>query len=67
MVEIAGTKYYKTDEIAKMLEVHVDTVRRWIREGKLKTKKIGRAYLIPEKELLKLIEENGNNQKGEGE
>jgi len=61
MVEIAGNKYYKTDELAKMLEVHRDTVRRWIREGKIKTKRIGKAYLIPERELLRLIEENGNH------
>lgn len=64
MVEIAGKKYYKTVEIAKMLEVHVDTVRRWIREGKLKTKKIGRAYLVSENEILKFID---NTMKGGNE
>ena len=36
-------KLYKADEIAEMLRLNVQTVRRFGREGKLKTYKIGRA------------------------
>lgn len=28
-------KYYKPEEVAEILQVSVDTIRRWYREGKL--------------------------------
>ena len=40
-------------EAAERLRVHVETVRRWVREGKLPAKKIGatRKYLIASKDI----------------
>ena len=58
MVEIAGKRYYTTQEIAEKLSLNIETVRRWIKSGKLKAKKIGRTYYIEESELLKLFEGN---------
>jgi excisionase family DNA binding protein len=36
----------RVDEVAKKLNVTPRVVRRWIQEGKLKAKKIGRAYVV---------------------
>lgn len=34
------------DEVAKSLQLHPLTIRRWIAEGKLKAVKLGRSYRI---------------------
>jgi len=39
-------KYYSVEEISRILDLHPKTVRRFIREGKIKAKKIGRAWKI---------------------
>jgi chromosome partitioning protein len=39
--------YLSTEEVAKLLSVHVNTVSRWIKSGKLPSTKIGREYRIP--------------------
>jgi excisionase family DNA binding protein len=49
-------KYLTTDEIAEALRVHKVTVVRWIREGKLKAKKVGRRWLIKESDYLIFVE-----------
>jgi chromosome partitioning protein len=39
--------YLSTEEVAKLLNVHSNTVARWIKSGKLPSTKIGREYRIP--------------------
>lgn len=34
------------DEVAAYLRIHVDTVRRWAREGTLPAVKLGKAYRV---------------------
>jgi excisionase family DNA binding protein len=36
-----------------------ETVRRWIREGKLRSQKIGTQHLIDESELEELLDDGG--------
>lgn len=45
-------KLYKAEELAKILKVHVRTIYRYGREGKLKRVKVGRAvrFVMPEVE-----------------
>jgi excisionase family DNA binding protein len=42
---------YTADEAAERLNLHVKTVRRYIREGKLKAKRIGKEYRITRADL----------------
>ena len=51
MLEVSGTKLYDIQEIAKMLNIHPQTVRRWIHSGKLPARKLGKTYYISEQEL----------------
>jgi chromosome partitioning protein len=44
---MANDAYLSTEEVAKLLSVHINTVSRWIKSGKLPSTKIGREYRIP--------------------
>ena len=44
---MAENTYLSTEEVAKLLNVHSNTVARWIKSGKLPSTKIGREYRIP--------------------
>lgn len=43
------------DEVSAMLRVHPETLRRFIREGKINAYKIGRRKLITKDELEKFV------------
>lgn len=50
------TKFYTTDEVAAICRVTKETVREWIKDGKLNGIKRGRSYLIPENDLKNYLE-----------
>jgi excisionase family DNA binding protein len=50
-------KLYTTDEVAAICRVTIWTVREWIKEGKMKAVKPGKAYLITETDLKNYLEE----------
>lgn len=50
------TKYYTTDEVAAICRVTIETVREWIKDGKLIGVKRGRSYLISEEDLKVYLE-----------
>jgi excisionase family DNA binding protein len=43
---LAGKQLFTVDEVAGRLNLHVKTVRRFIREGRLPAKRIGKEYRI---------------------
>lgn len=47
--------YYSPDEVAALLGLHVRTIRRFIREGRLKATQVGRQYRIAETDLSTLV------------
>lgn len=47
MITMADNTFLSTEEVAKLLNVHINTVARWIKSGKLPSTKIGREYRIP--------------------
>ena len=44
-------KLYTCENVAERYSVKIDTVYRWIRQGKLKAFRIGRIYRIYESDL----------------
>jgi excisionase family DNA binding protein len=47
-----------TEDIAKELKYHIETVRKWIREGKLKATRINRKeYRVKRSELERFLAE----------
>ena len=49
-------RIYSVEEVASILQVHIDTVRRYIKSGALRAAKIGKAYRVQEKDLQAFIE-----------
>lgn len=62
-----NNQYYTTDEVAEMLKVTPDSVRRWIRDGKLKSIKLsGKFIRISREDLDAFIQsQRGDNQTNE--
>jgi len=50
-------RYMSTRELALRLGVHGDTVRKYLREGQIKSIKIGGRYRVRELDLLNFIRE----------
>jgi len=50
-------RLYKVSEVARMLNVSSVAVRKWIKSGKLKAKRIGKLWMIPESELKSFLGE----------
>lgn len=44
-------KLYRVSEVAKMLNVSNVAIRKWIKSGKLRAKRVGKLWMIPESEL----------------
>src|SRR5687767_9564623 len=48
---MSETEYLKTDEAARLLNVHVNTIKSWIHSGKLPSVRVGKNFRIPRREL----------------
>jgi excisionase family DNA binding protein len=53
--EIEGIKFYTIPETAKALRVTSQTIRTWIKQGKIKSQRIGRPILITERNLKEFL------------
>ncbi len=56
--EIQGITFYTVQEVARMLRITPQTVRTYIKEGKLQGKRVGRPLLITEENLNSFLEVN---------
>lgn len=48
---------YTIEEVADFLRVSTRTIRRYIKEGKLKGFKVGQAWRFPDEEVARYIQE----------
>ena len=53
--QIKGTTYYTTEEAGEMLGVQSESVRMYIRAGKLRGFKYGKKYFILDSDLMRMI------------
>ncbi len=60
-------RFLTAEQVAELLQVHLDTVRRWLREGTLHGRKIGRVWRVPESELDNLKKAVANDSQKEQE
>jgi len=49
-------KYYTAEQAAEMMKMHIKTVQRYIREGRLKANKVGKSWRITGHDLSVLLE-----------
>ncbi|XSG76187.1 helix-turn-helix domain-containing protein [Herpetosiphon llansteffanensis] len=50
-------EFYTTEELAEYLKLSEQTIRLWIKQGKVKSYKFGRAHRIPIEEVQRFLEE----------
>ncbi len=55
MKEITGIKLYTVQETAKLLDVTAQTIRKYIKEGKLQARRIGRPLFVAEVSIKKFL------------
>lgn len=53
---IEGIKFYTIPETAETLKVTPQTIRAWIKKGKIKSQRIGRPILITEANLKEFLQ-----------
>ncbi len=56
-------KYYSAEEIGEQYNIKPATVRKWIREGKLKAVKLGHLWRVSEEQLQEFIKGGGSGAK----
>lgn len=50
-------KFFTTEQVANILQVHPFTILKYIKQGKLKGIKLGRVYRIKESEINQFLED----------
>ncbi len=50
-------EFYKAEDLAKMLEVNIMTIYRYIKAGRLNAYKIGREFRIDKSEFTQFLKE----------
>jgi excisionase family DNA binding protein len=56
-------KYFTTEQVANILQVHPFTILKFIKAGKLKGIKLGRVYRIKESDVQEFLEERMTGSK----
>ena len=54
-------RVYTLQQAADILQVSLETIRRYVRNGKLKAARIGKAYRVTETQLKAFLDENTAN------
>lgn len=54
--EIRGIKFYLIPEVAKELKVSQNTVRSYIKQGKINGQRIGRPIMVTEESIQDFLE-----------
>jgi excisionase family DNA binding protein len=55
---IEGIKFYRIPEVAEALKVTPQTIRAWIKQGRIKAQRIGRPILITENNIKEFLKES---------
>ena len=55
---IEGIKFYNIQETTKALRVTPQTVRAYVKKGRIKSNRIGRPILITENNLIEFLQAN---------
>ena len=58
-------KLYDLDEVVELLGLNIQTIRIYIKEGKLKASKVGRKYVVTDEEIKEFLKANEVQPKSE--
>jgi excisionase family DNA binding protein len=48
---VSASNLYSSEQVAELLNLHVKTIRRYVRDGRLKAKRLGKEYRITRADL----------------
>ena len=54
-MSVATEEIFTVQQVANKLNMHVQTIREYIKRGDIKARKIGRKYIITQEELNNFI------------
>ncbi|GAB5612569.1 hypothetical protein JCM37173_30970 [Allocoprococcus similis] len=60
-------KYYTVEKVAEMLSMHPKTIQRYIREGKLPAKKVGKSWRIYEWDIKNYMKDTDSDDQHNAE
>ena len=55
-INIRGEKYYLVEDLAKILPLTKNTVRMYIRKGRLRGQKLGKLFYVSNTDLRKFLD-----------
>lgn len=55
-IKIGKKQFYNAETLAEMLNIPADTVRKYIRQGRIKAIRVGKRYLVSEENLDKFLD-----------
>lgn len=58
MTDVTMEKIYTVNEVAEVFSVAPDTIRDWIKAGKIQAFKVGQQWRVRHREVLALAEVN---------
>lgn len=57
MINLESIKMYDLQEVSEKIGISVVSLREWIKQGKLKAKKLGVKYYVSEDSLIEFLKE----------
>lgn len=54
---VLSMEFYTAKELAELLKLNIDTIRRYLRTGKIKASKFGKTYRVSDEDLKRFLEE----------
>lgn len=58
------TQIYTTEQAAEVLQINIQTLRKWIREGKLPASKLGSDYRITGQDVKNFLDATKTTKNG---
>jgi len=66
MKTIEGVKVYSLPEVSELLDITYPTVRKYVNEGKLRSQRVGRSYLVTDESIRNFLNAENNLSDGIG-
>ncbi|MCR8455734.1 MAG: helix-turn-helix domain-containing protein [Candidatus Korarchaeota archaeon] len=54
-VSRGSEKLYRTSEVAELLNISVSTVKKLVKQGKLRAVRVGKLWIVPESEVRRIL------------
>ncbi len=64
-IQVGDMKLYEVEELAEMLGVGAPTIRRYLREGQLKGRKLAKRWYVSEENLKEYFQPELSNNSSE--